>query len=115
MIDFDDSEVMSWMHEIGHMVRVIHSPYEKITYPSIAMELHAFYDLPDTTPSDELLEMCEEYLQRYSDPFHGLGDTSVNLRELTEHGRNALFAAVTARSNLLKAHAVELPGRDSHY
>ena len=108
MIDYNDSEVMWWMHEIAYMVRVMQSSWKKVTHQSVAMELHNFHDLPDTTPSDELLEMCEEYFQRYSDPFLGLGDTKIDLRVLTNQGRNALFSAVTARSKLLKAHAAEL-------
>jgi hypothetical protein len=57
---------------------------------------------------DKLLEVCEEYLQRYSDPFYGLGDINVDLNVLTEHRKNALFTAVTAKSELLKAHAAKI-------
>ena len=61
-----------------------------------------------TITSDELLEMCEEHLQRYSDPFYGLGDISVDPKVLTESGKNALFAAVADKSKRLKAHTAKL-------
>jgi hypothetical protein len=108
MIDYDDSEVSWWMHEIEHTVREIQSSWDEITIQSVAMEIHNRYDQPGTTPSVELLEMCDDYLRRYNDPFAGLGDINVDLKILTESGKNALFTAVTAKSKLLKGHAAKL-------
>lgn len=108
MIDYDDEEDMWWVHEIEYMVREMHFSWEKITIESVAWNLHHSYGEPGTTPSDELLEMIEEYLLRYTDPFDGLGDIDVDLKVLTESGKNALFTAITAKSKLLKAHTAKL-------
>ena len=108
MIDYDDSEVTWWMHEIEYIVRVMQSSWEEITVQSVAMEVHDWYDQPGTAPSDELHEMCEEYLRRYSDPFDGLGDVHSDLKFLTESGKCALLKAATTKSRLLKSHAKTL-------
>jgi len=106
--DTDDEEVIWWMHEIAYIVRVMQSSWKEITVQSVARELHDMYDPPGTTPSDELLEMCEYYLRRYSDPFDGLGSAPSDLKFLTESGKSALLKAVTVKSELLKSHVLEL-------
>ncbi len=108
MIDYDNSEVIWWMHEIEYIVRVMQSSWEEITVKSVMRELQDVYGPSSILPSDELLEMCEDYLQRYNGPFNGLGDTNVDLEVLTESGKNALYTAVTAKSKLLKEHAAKL-------
>ena len=92
---------------IEDVVARMQSEWKELTAQNVVKEVFDEGNQRSIT-SDELLEMCEEYLQRYSDPFHGLGDAKIDLRELTKQGRNTLFAAVTARSKLLKAHAAEL-------
>ena len=108
MIDYDDSGDMWWVHEIEYMVRVMQSSWEEITVESVARNMHDSYGEPGTSPSDELLEMIEECLLRYNDPFDGLGNIDVDLKVLTESGKNALFTAITAKSKLLKAHTAKL-------
>jgi hypothetical protein len=108
MIDYDNEEVRWWVREIEHIVCVLQSTWEEVTVESLTRELHDMYELSGTAKSEELLEMCEDYLERYNDPFDGLGYANMNLRGLTESGKNALFTAVTAKSKLLKAHAAEL-------
>jgi hypothetical protein len=108
MIDYDNEEVRWWMREIEHVVQVKQSEWEEVTVESVVRELSDVYGVQGTPLSDDLLEMVEGFLQRYSDPFYGLGDANMNLRGLTESGKNALFTAVTAKSKLLKAHAAEL-------
>ena len=108
MIDYDDEEVRWWMREIEHVVQVKQSEWEEVTVESVVRELIDVYGVKGTPASDDLLEMVEGFLQRYSDPFYGLGDTNMNLRGLTESGKNALLTAVTARSKLLKSHAAKL-------
>ena len=111
MIDYDDSEVIWWMHEIEYIVRVMQSSWEEITPESVAREIHELYELyelRDRITSDDLLEMCDHYLQRYSDPFDGLGDVPFDLKILTESGKKALLTAVIAKSKLLKSHATRL-------
>ena len=108
MINYDNSEVIWWMHEIEYIVRVMQSSWEEITSESVLRELQDVYGQSSTTSSYELLEMCEDYLQRYNGAFNGLGDTNVDLEDLTESGKNALFTAVTAKSKLLKEHAAKL-------
>ena len=108
MIDYDNEEVRCWMREIEHAVQVKQFEWEEVTVESVVRKLIDVYGVQGTPLSDDLLEMVEEFLQRYSDPFYGLGCASMNLRGLTESGKNALFTAVTAKSKLLKAHAAEL-------
>ena len=92
---------------IEDVVARMQSEWTELTAQNVAIEVIESGN-QGTITSDELLEMCEEYLQRYSDPFYGLGDINVDLNVLTEHGKNALFTAVTAKSELLKAHAAKI-------
>ena len=108
MIDYDDESVRWWMREVEHVVQVMQSEWEEITVKSVVRELCDVYGVQGTPPSDELHEMCEYYLQRFSDPFDGLGYADMDIWGVTEQGKNALFAAVTARSRLLKTHAATL-------
>ena len=108
MIDYDDESIRWWMREVEHVVQVMQSEWEEVTVKSVVRELCDVYGVQGTPPSDELHEMCEYYLQRDTDPFDGLGDTSVDLKVLTESGKNGLFTAVTAKSKLLKEHAAKL-------
>jgi hypothetical protein len=108
MIDYDNEEARWWMREIEHAVQVKQFEWEEVTVESVVRKLIDVYGVQGTPLSDDLLEMVEEFLQRYSDPFYGLGCASMNLTGLTESGKNALFTAVTAKSKLLKAHAAEL-------
>ena len=108
MIDNDDEDVRWWMREVEYMTDAMQSTWEEVTAQSLARELHVWYELPGTVASEELLEMCDYYLQRYSNPFDGLGWVPSDLKILTESGKSALLKAVTARSKLLKAHAAKL-------
>ena len=108
MIDYDDEEVRWWMREVEHVVQVMQSEWEEVTVKSVVRELCDVYGLQGTPPSDELHEMCEYYLQRFSDPFDGLGYFPSDLKELTESGKSALLKAVTAKSKLLREHAANL-------
>jgi len=108
MIDYDDESVRWWMREVEHVVQVMQSEWEEVTVKSVVRELCDVYGVQGTPPSDELHEMCEYYLQRFSDPFDGLGNTSVDPKVLTESGKSALLKAVTAKSELYKAHAIKL-------
>ena len=111
MIDYDNEEVRWWMREVEHVVQVMQSEWEEVTVESVVRELIDVYGVQGTPLSDDLLEMVEGFLQRYSDPFDGLGDVPSDLKFLTESGKSALLKAVTAKSKLLKAHAAEL---DAH-
>ena len=108
MIDYDNEEVRWWMREIEHVVQVKESQWEEVTVESVVRELIDVYGVQGTPLSDDLLEMVEGFLQRYSDPFDGLGDVPSDLKFLTESGKSALLKVVTAKSKLLKAHAAEL-------
>ncbi len=109
MIDYDDEGVRWWMREVEHVVQVMQSEWEEVTVKSVVRELCDVYGVQGTPPSDELHEMCEYYLQRYTDPFDGLGNTNYfDPKVLTESGKSALLKAVTAKSELLKSHALEL-------
>ncbi len=92
---------------IEDVVARMQSEWKELTAQNVATEVIDGGN-QGTITSDELLEMCEEYLQRYTDPFDGLGDTSDDLKVLTESGKNALFTAVTTKSKLLKEHAAKL-------
>jgi hypothetical protein len=107
MIDFDNEEVRWWMREIEYIVGVMQPSWEEVTVDNVVRELHDLYEGTDYVP-DDLPEMCDYYLQRYSDPFDGLGAVPSDLKFLTESGKSALLKAVTAKSNLLKAQAAEL-------
>ena len=108
MINCDDEEVRWWMREIEYIVFEMQSSWRKITVESVARELHDMYEASGLGVSDDLSEMCDYYLQRYSDPFEGLGDVPPDLKILTESGKCALLKAVTTKSNLLKSHAKTL-------
>ena len=108
MIDIDDDKVIWWMHEIEIAVFQMQNSWEEVTVESVARELHVLYELPGTTASEELFEMCDYYLQRYSNPFHGLGYLPPDLNFLTESGKSAVLKAVTVKSELLKSHVLEL-------
>jgi hypothetical protein len=108
MIDYDDAEVSYRLQEVDYVVRQKQSVWEEITVESVARGVHNFYGKDDTAPSDWILELCDYYLQRYTDPFDGLGDVPTDLKILTESGKCALLKAVTAKSKLLKSHASEL-------
>jgi hypothetical protein len=108
MIDYDDEEVRWWVREVEYMVNVMQSDREEITVQSLARKLHDLHDLPGAIPSDELLEMCDDYLRRQNDPFYGIYDASIDLKLLTESQKNDLFTDVTAKSKLFKSHAAEL-------
>ena len=108
MINYDDESVRWWMREVEHVVQVMQSEWEEVTVKSVVRELCDVYGVQGTPPSDELHEMCEYYLLRYSDPFEGLGDVPSDLKILTKTGMSALLKAVTTKSNLYKAHAAEL-------
>ena len=108
MIDYDNEEIRWWMREVEHVVQVKESQWEEVTVESVVRELIDVYGVQGTPLSDDLIEMVEGFLQRYSDPFYGLGDVEMSLWDLTESGKSAVFKAVTAKSKLLKAHAAEL-------
>jgi len=93
---------------IEEKVIEMQAEWKEITAQNVAMALTDEDNVPGSISAAELLETCEDYLRRYNDPFDGLGDTNVDLEVLTESGKNTLFTAVTAKSNLYKAHAVEL-------
>ncbi len=100
MIDYDDEEVRWWMREVEYIVFEMQSSWRKITVESVVRELHDLYEATGLGVSDDHPEMCDYYLQRYSDPFDGLGDTNVDPKVLTESGKSALISAVTAKSEL---------------
>ena len=106
VVDYDNEEVRWWMREIEHVVQVKQSEWEEVTVESLTRELYDRYKLSGTAKSEELLEMCGNYLRRYNDPFDGLGD--VDLHFLTERCKKALFIAVTAKRERLKLHTAEL-------
>jgi len=108
MIDYDDESVKWWMHEIEYIVRDLQFSWEEITVDRVMRELDDLYELSGTELSDEVHEICEDYLQRFNDPFDGLGDVHGDLLPLTKSARNAMLKAVTAKSDLLKSHAAEL-------
>ena len=108
MIDYDNEEVRWWMREIEHVVQVKQSEWEEVTVESVVRELSDVYGLKGTPLSDDLVEMCGNYLRRYNDPFDGLGD--VDLHFLTERCKKALFIAVTAKRERLKLHDAALDG-----
>jgi hypothetical protein len=108
MIDYDDEEVRWWMREIEHAVQVMQSECDNVTVESVVRDLHDVYGVQGTPPSDELHEMCEYYLQRYSNPFDGLYYAPSDLKFLTESEKSALLKAVTAKSELLKSHVLEV-------
>ncbi len=108
MIDYDNEEVRWWMREVEQIVYELQSTWEEVTVKSLTRELFDRHELSGTAKSEELLEMCEDYLQRYRDPFDGLGEAPTDLKILTEYGKCALLKAVTAKSKLLKSHASEL-------
>jgi proline dehydrogenase len=108
MIDYDDTEVSYRLQEVDYVVRQMQSDWEEITVESVARGVHNLYGEQGTPPSDELHEICEYYLQRYSNPFDGLGDVPSDLKVLTESGKSALLKAVTNKSSLLKSHAKTL-------
>ena len=108
MIDYDDEETRWWMREVEHAVQVMQSEWGNVTVESVVRDLHEVYGVQGTPPSDELHEICEYYLQRYNDPFDGLGNVLFDLKILTGSGKSALLKAVTTKSKLLKAHATEL-------
>lgn len=93
---------------IEEKVKEMQAEWKEVTAQNIAMELTDMDCVPGPISSAELLETCEDYLRRFSDPFAELGFVPDDLKILTESGKNALFKAVTAKSNLYKAHAVEL-------
>ena len=108
MIDYDNEEVRWWMREVEYMVFEMQSSWREITVEGVVRELHDLYEATGLGVSDDLSEMCDYYLQRYSDPFDGLGDVPFDLNFLNESGKSALLKAVTAKSKLLKSQAAEL-------
>jgi hypothetical protein len=108
MIDYDNEEVRWWMREVEQIVCELQSSWEEVTVEGLTRELFDRYELSGTAKSEELLEMCEDYLKRYNDPFDGLGDVHSDLKYLDESGRNAALKAITAKSKLLKSQASEL-------
>ena len=66
MIDYDNEEVRWWMREIEHIVCVLQSTWEEVTVERLIRELDDMYELSGTAKSEELLEMCEDYLKRYN-------------------------------------------------
>jgi hypothetical protein len=108
MIDYDNEEVRWWTREIEQIVCEMQSSWEEVTVEGLTRELFDRYELSGTAKSEEILEMCEDYLKRYSNPFDGLGNVPSDLKFLTESGKNAALKAVTAKSKLLKSHASEL-------
>jgi hypothetical protein len=108
MIDYDNEEVRWWMREIEHIVCELQFTWKEVTVESLTRELFDRYKLSGTAKSEELLEMCEDYLKRYNDPFDGLGDVHSDLKFLPESGKNAVLKAITAKSRLLKSQASEL-------
>ena len=108
MIDYDDSKVRWWMREVEEVVCELQSSWKEVTVESLTRGLFDKYELPGTTESEELLEMCEDYLKRHNDPFDGLGDVHSDLKFLTESGKIAVLKAITAKSKLLKSQASEL-------
>lgn len=104
----EDEELYAWWkHEVEYTVDVMQSEWKEITAQSVAREVYDMYH-PNSPPLDELVELCEDYLRRYSDPFHGIGYADESLIGLTEAGKRALFTAVTNKGKLLKAHADKL-------
>jgi hypothetical protein len=110
MIDYDDTEVSYRLQEVDYVVRQMQSDWEEITVESVARGVHNLYGKQDTAPSDQILEICDYYLQRYSDPFDGLGNVPTDLKILTESGKCALLKAVAAKSKLLKSRAIVKSG-----
>jgi len=108
MIDYDDEEVRWWMGEIVYIVSVMESSWREITVESVVRELHDMCEAAGMGVYNELPEMCDCYLQQYSNPFDGLGDVPSDLKILTESGKSDLLKAVTTKSKLYKAHAAEL-------
>ncbi len=108
MIDYDNEEVRWWMREVEQIVCELQSSWKEVTVESLTRELFDRYKLSGTAKSEELIEMCEDYLKRYNDPFDGLGGIRSDLKGLTESGKNALLKAITAKSELLKSQASEL-------
>jgi hypothetical protein len=108
MIDNDNEEVRWWMGEVEQIVCELQSSWKEVTVESLTRELFDRYELSGTAKSEELLEMCEDYLKRYNDPFDGLGNVPSALKFLTESGKNAALKAISAKSKLLKSQASEL-------
>jgi hypothetical protein len=108
MIDYDNEEVRWWMREVEQIVCELQSSWEEVTVESLTRELFDRYELSGTAKSEELLEICEDYLERYNDPFDGLGGVRSDPKGLTESGKNALLKAITAKSKLLKSQTSEL-------
>ena len=108
MIDYDNEEVRWWMREIEQIVYELQSIWEEVTVESLTKGLFDRYKLSGAAKSEDLLEMCENYLKRYNDPFDGLGDVDIDLHVLTEVGKKALFTAVAAKRERLKLHTAEL-------
>ena len=92
---------------IEDVVARMQSEWKELTAQNVATEVIDGGN-QGTITSDELLEMCEEYLQRFSDPFADLGGVPLELKALIEFDKNALFTAVTAKNELYKAHAIKL-------
>ena len=97
-----------WDYEIEDTVTEMQNEWKEITVRTVAMEFLTGYNQVNVPPSKDLLEACDNYLKRYTDPFDGLGDVASDLKILTETGKSALLKAVTTKSKLYKAHAAEL-------
>jgi len=93
---------------IEEVINEMQAEWEEVTAQNIAMELTDMGAVPGPISSAELLETCEDYLQRYNDPFADLGFVPKNLKILTDSGKHALFKAVTTKSKLFKEHAADL-------
>lgn len=93
---------------IEEVINEMQAEWKEVTAQNIAMELTDMGNVPGPISSAELLETCEDYVQRFSDPFAELGFIPKDLKNLTDSGKHALFNAVTARSKLFKAHAAKL-------
>jgi hypothetical protein len=104
---FDEYEYW-WDCEIEDSVTEMQYEWKEITARTVAMYFLAGYNQVNVPPSKDLLEACDNYLKRYTDPFDGLGDVASDLKILTETGKSALLKAVTTKSKLYKAHAAEL-------
>ena len=87
-----------WDFEIEDTVAEMQKEWKEITVRTVAMEFLAGYNQENVTPSKDLLEACDNYLKRYTDPFDGLGYVPTDLKILTESGKSALCKAMTTKS-----------------
>jgi hypothetical protein len=93
---------------IENVVAEMQATWEEVTTQDVAIKVHKRGNQLGTTPSDELLGTCDEYLQQYGDPFSGIFHNDDAFLRFGEKGKNFLLRPMRARSRLLKAQAAML-------